>query len=460
MTDTNDILAFPKGFLWGSATASHQVEGGNTNNDWHLWEQGKGHIRDGTRAGLASDWWGSGHGALSDQGSAGRAEEDLGAASQLGQNTHRLSLEWSRLEPDQGTWSRTAVERYRQILRFLGDKGMTPMITLHHFTLPLWAADQGGWENEGSVGWFTRYVELCFDAFGDLCNLWCTINEPLVYATYGYLFGLWPPGRGGLSALRRVVRNQAQAHASAYEAIHWRRADALVGYATHLRLFDPASDRWPDRAAAKLTDYIFNQCGLAAFRDGTLLFPFGWALDGRPRSGEKLVDFVGLNYYSRDMVALDLRRPRDLFMRRFANPNGPYSMDGWGEIYPEGLYRALLRMGQEGAPVYLTEFGVPDNEDRQRPRFIIEHVAAMYHALREGIPLKGAYFWSLVDNFEWAAGWSARFGLISLDPQTQERRLTRSAEVYARIARANGLERSLVAEVAPDLLDQLWPGAS
>ena len=147
-------------------------------------------------------------------------------------------------------------------------------------------------------------------------------------------------------------------------------------------------------------------------------------------------------------------------MQRFANPDRPFSMEGWGEIYPEGLYRSLLRMGHEGVPIYVTEFGVPDNEDRQRPRFIVEHVAAMHRALREGVPAQGAYFWSLVDNFEWAAGWSARFGLISLDPQTQERRLTRSAGVYARIAQANGLERGLVAEVAPDLLGQLWPGTS
>jgi len=460
MTNTEGILAFPEGFLWGTATASHQVEGGNTGNDWHLWEQGKGHIVDGSRSGLASDWWGSDGAGLDDQGLAGRAEADLSVAAQLSQNTHRLSLEWSRLEPEQGAWSRPAIERYRQILGFMRDQGMTPMVTLHHFTLPLWASDRGGWENEESVGWFTRYVELCFDAFGDLCNLWCTINEPMVYAVYGYLFGLWPPGRGGFSALLRVVRNQAQAHASAYEAIHWRRADALVGYATHLRVFDPASPRWQDRAAAGLVDYLFNELQLVAFRNGTLPFPFGWAPGRQSRSAEKVIDFVGLNYYSRDMVALDLRRPKDLFLRRFANPNGPYSMDGWGEIYPEGLYRSFLRMGLEGVPVYLTEFGVPDNEDRQRPRFIIEHVAAMHRALREGIPIRGAYFWSLVDNFEWAAGWSARFGLISLNPQTQERRLTRSAEVYGRIARANGLERSLVAEVAPDLVDQIWPATS
>ena len=171
-------LAFPEGFLWGTATASHQVEGGNTQNDWWALGAGPGHIQDGTRSGLASDWWGSVREGPGE--AAGRAEQDLAMAAQLGQNTHRLSLEWSRLEPEQGAWNEAAVDRYRQILGFLRDHGMTPMITLHHFTLPLWAADQGGWENEASVGWFTRYVERCYDAFGDLCNLWCTINEPLV----------------------------------------------------------------------------------------------------------------------------------------------------------------------------------------------------------------------------------------------------------------------------------------
>ena len=436
-------LDFPAGFLWGTATAAHQVEGGNENNDWWAWEQVPGRIKDAGRSGLASDWW---H----------RAEEDLATAAALGQNSHRLSLEWSRLEPIEGAWDEAAASRYRQIITFMRAHALRPMITLFHFTLPLWLSERGGWENEQTVGAFLRFVERVIDSFGDLCDLWCTFNEPMLYCTYGYLFGLWPPGSGGGGAARVALRHMSTAHRMAYEVLHRRQPHAMVGIAKHLRPFDPANPRrWADRAAAKVLDHLFNEAELAAFTEGELLFPFGRQL--RSHGPAVLADFVGLNYYSRDMVAFDLRHKDEFFLHRFANPASDFSMEGWGEIYPEGLYRALVRLAEYGRPIYLTEFGIPDNEDRKRPRFIVTHVAQMHRAITEGVPLRGGYFWSLVDNFEWAAGWSARFGLIALDPATQARRLTRSAEVYRRIATANGLESSLVAEVAPDLVATLHP---
>lgn len=441
MSNATDILAFPDGFLWGAATASHQVEGGNVNNDWWAWEQQPGRIADGTRSGLASNWW-------------QMAERDLTTAAQLGHNTHRLSLEWSRLEPAPGEWDEAVVARYRQILTAMRNLGLTPMATLHHFTLPLWLYERGGWENPAVVDWFSHYVERAVVSFGDLVPIWCTINEPMVQISYGYISGVWPPGGGGFRAARIVLRHMAQAHASAYSIIHQRQPEAQVGCAQHLHLFDPASPRWPDRLAAKMLDRLFNGSALAAFFDGTLPFPFGW---GQKLSDKRLLlDFIGLNYYSRSMTAFDLHRKDQMYVRRFANPDAPFSMEGWGEIYPEGLYRALLRLANLGLPIYVTEFGVPDNTDAIRPRFIVEHVAAIERAIRHGALVRGAYFWSLVDNFEWAAGWSGRFGLIHLDPETQARRINGSADIYRRIAVANGLERSLVNEVAPDLVEPLF----
>jgi beta-glucosidase len=438
-------LAFPQGFLWGTATSSHQVEGGNENNDWWAWEQVPGRIHDGSRCGLASDWW---H----------RAEEDLAVAAQLGQNAHRLSLEWSRLEPSDGAWHEPSVIRYRQILSHMRSLGIKPMVTLFHFTLPLWVYERGGWESDYAVRRFARYVARVVDTFGDLCNLWCTINEPMLYAVYGYVFGVWPPGSGGLRAAGMAFRNMARAHAQAYELIHARQAGALVGFAKHLRLFDPMDPRRPfDRIAAHVLDYLFNDTTLAAFVDGTFLLPLGAHLRPGPA---KLADYIGVNYYSRDMVQFDPRYRDEFGMHRFANPGSEISMAGWGEVYPAGLYRALRRLASFGLPIYVTEFGVPDNDDSKRPRFIITHVAAMRRAIEEGVPLRGAYFWSLVDNFEWAEGWGARFGLLSLDPASQARTLKPSALVYRRIAQANGLERSLVQEVAPDLVPALFDGHS
>ena len=439
---SNAKLAFPEGFLWGSATSSYQVEGGNENNDWWAWEHIPGRIRDGSRCGPASDWW---H----------RAETDLDTAAQLGQNTHRLSLEWSRIEPEEGAWDDAAIVRYRQILSAMRELDILPLVTLHHFTLPLWLYERGGWEYERAATHFVRYVNRVVSALSDLCQIWCTINEPMVHLAYGYIYGLWPPGYGGWRGARRAFRHMAEAHAKAYEVIHHRQPNASVGYAKQIHLFDPAHPgRWRDRIVARAVDHLFNESALAAYADGTLLFPFG--RERRDGGVVKWLDFIGLNYYSRSLVELDLRRKDEWYLHRFPKPDSPFSMEGWGELYADGLYRALKRVARHGLPVYVTEFGVPDNDDSLRPRFIVEHVAAMHRALGEEVRLRGAYFWSLVDNFEWHEGWRARFGLIGLDPVTQERTLTRSAPIYQRIATANGLERALVEEVAPDLVEDLF----
>ena len=319
------------------------------------------------------------------------------------------------------------------------------MVTLWHFTVPLWFYERGSWENPQSVGWFRRYVERVVDALGDLCCFWCTLNEPLVYTTYGHLLGVWPPGSGGLAGARRSLKHLTQGHIAAYEAIHRAQPEAQVGAAKHIHLFDAASsERVRDRWAAKAIDWLFNESALEALAQGKLLFPYGWDL--RSSHEAPWLDYIGLNYYSRSMVSFDLRARDQFFVRRFPKPGAPYSMDGWGEIYAEGLYRSLKRLAVYDLPIYVTEFGIPDNTDRQRPQFIIDHVAAMHRALQEGVPLHGAFFWSLVDNFEWAEGWSARFGLIGVDPETQDRTVRSSAGVYARICRENGLPRDMPAE--------------
>lgn len=429
--------------MWGAATSSHQVEGDNENNDWWAWEQIAGRIEDGTRAGLAANWWRV-------------AEDDLALAAKLGHNTHRLSLEWSRLEPIEGAWDEAACVRYREILTAMRRLGIRPMVTLHHFSLPLWLYEQGGWENSKAVACFARYAERVLDALGDTCTLWVTINEPMVHAVYGHVFGVWPPGYGGLRVARRVMIHQAEAHARAYEIIHRLAPDAQVGFSKHIHLFDPSDPRrLADRLAAGLLDRVFNTGPTEALCFAVAPFPLSRALarrDARP-----VADFIGLNYYSRSMVRLDLGCRDEMFLHRFPHPDSPYSMDGWGEIYAEGLYRALVRLHEYGLPIYVTEFGVPDSDDSLRPRFIVEHVEAMRRAANEGVPLRGAYFWSLVDNFEWAAGWSARFGLIGLDIETQRRIIHHSAQVYRRIAQTNGLPRDLVADVAPDRIAQ-WFG--
>jgi len=436
-----EVLRFPPGFLWGTATAAHQVEG-QLRNDWSEWEKTPGNVKDGTDSSRSCEWW------------SGRYEEDLNLAKVMHQTTLRLSIEWSRIEPEQGAWDSQAIDRYRAMLGALRERGIEPMVTLFHFTSPLWLAERGGWENDEAVRLFERFAAQAVDAFGDLTSLWCTINEPNVYATYSYLLGVWPPQGRNLLTTLRVLRNQMRAHQVVYRAIHERQPEAKVGLAQHLRIFDPPHPRSIlDRWAAGLQDRLFNQLVLEPPAKGILPFPLGLgtALPG----GADAQDYIGLNYYSRDMVSFDVTQPGLLFTRRSTMADADFSMEGWGEIYPEGLYRLLKRLERYGKPIYITETGVPDNDDSLRPRFLLTHLAATHRALLEGVPVKGFYFWSLVDNFEWAEGFSARFGLVHLDLASGKRTLKQSGKLYSQVCEAGGISREMVDAYAPDLATQL-----
>jgi len=438
-----EALQFPSDFRWGTATAAHQVEGEPAPSDWWAWEQVPGHVKDGTDARRACEWW------------AGRYREDFDLAQAMGQNALRLSVDWSRIEPREGEWDGQAIARYRQMMSDLRERGIEPMVTLFHFVSPLWLAEKGGWENESTVRYFERFATKVVEECGDLVDLWCTINESNVYGAYSYLLGNWPPQKRDIRLAFRVIRHQMLGHALAYRAIHRVQPTARVGLAQHLRVFDPMQPRsMLDRWAARLQDYLFNGVVLDPPVDGVLRFP----LSGNTKVPALVdsQDYIGLNYYSRDMVSFDITKPQLLFGRRSVMPGAEFSMEGWGEIYPEGLYRLLKRLQRYGKPIYVTEFGVPDNDDSKRPRFLITHLSAVYRAITEGVPVKGVYFWSLVDNFEWAEGFSARFGLIGLDLETGKRTLKSSGQLYGEICRNGAITMEMIERYAPELKEQLF----
>lgn len=432
---------FPSGFLWGTATASHQVEGDNVLNDWWRWEQEPGRIRDGGRSGRACDWWRN-------------AEADFDRAAALGQNAHRLSVEWSRVEPREGFFDDAALDRYRQMLRALRERGMEPMVTLHHFTNPLWLAEQGGWENPLAVERFERYVTHTVGALRDLCRLWCTINEPNVLAYMGWNEGKWPPGKRDFGLTMQVLRHLMRAHARAYHAIHRIQPEAMVGLAHNMVVFEPARPAFPlDQLVARLHDRMFNRLVLEAATAGR---EPGALVRRAVAAMRDTCDFIGLNYYTRRLSAFDRRSPATLFGRTFLNPHGERSDGDYGEVYPEGLYRLLKRLARYGKPIYITENGIPDADDDQRPRFLIRHLHAMWLAIQQNVPVRGYFHWTLVDNFEWAEGWTLRFGLIEMDPETGERRPRPSAFLYAEVCRANALTAETIARYAPDLLERMF----
>lgn len=437
-------LHFPRDFRWGTAVSSYQVEGHNTNNDWWAWEQTPGRVRDGSTAGLACNWW-------------AQAEADFDRAAAMGQNALRLSIEWSRVEPEPDQWDEAALDRYRQMLRELRRRNIEPMVTLHHFTNPLWLLMEGGWTSTETVRRFERYVRKVVQALGDYTDCWCTLNEPVIYALLGYMEGRWPPGKRSMGLAFEVLTNMVRAHALAYETIHELQPGARVGVAHNMRVFDPARPGSPlDRAAARFQDRFFNLAFLEALLNGRLAFPFRRSRFIPKAAGT--LDFIGLNYYVRDRVAFDLRQARHAFGRNFPTPGAEVGDGDYGEIYPQGLFRCLQRLAPTRLPIYITENGVPDADDSRRPRFLLTHLLQVWHALNLNWPIMGYYHWTLVDNFEWADGWSLRFGLFALDPQTQVRILRRSGQLYAEICRTNTLTSDMAARYAPEIKEALFPG--
>ncbi|MDD5251897.1 MAG: glycoside hydrolase family 1 protein [Patescibacteria group bacterium] len=405
---------FPSGFLWGAATSSHQVEGGNTKNDWYRWEQVPGHIVDGSVTGAADDEY-------------NRYEQDFDLAAGFHQNAHRLSLEWSRIEPAEGQWDMEEVLHYRRVLEALRARGMTTMVTIWHFTLPQWFADRGGWEERDAVKLFVRYVEFVARELGDLVDFWNTVNEPTIYLGQSYSIGVWPPGVSNQFRMLRVFRRLAKAHSMAYETLHrvldGRGRPVMVGMAQNVITFEPyRKESMADSYFVWFADRLFNH----QF--------FLWT--------KKRHDFIGINYYFHYRIKYVPTKFTQFFYEVHAE-NRTQSDLGW-EINPQGIFQAIMGMARYKLPIIITEHGVANADDSKRPRMIIAALMEVYHAIRAGVDIRGYFHWSLVDNFEWEKGFSGRFGLIAVDFATQKRTPRRSAYVYAEICETNGVPHHLL----------------
>lgn len=443
------VLRFPEGFLWGTATSSYQCEGGNFNNQWYRWERER-HILTGERCGEADNWWRN-------------AERDFDLAEQMENNALRLSIEWSRVEPNEGQWDSATLDRYRAMLLALRLRHIRPIVTLHHFTDPLWFADRGGFANRENIRYFTRYVEHTVRALHDLCDFWVTINEPNVYAAEGYAVGVFPPGEQDVKLALQVLRNLMQAHVESFYAIRRIQPTGQIGYCLHYRLFDPALRFSPfDRGVAALQESFFDWAPLQAAETGRFPFPANMLVAPIAHAAGSR-DYHGVNYYTREMVRFDPTMPQDIFGRRFTRKNAPRNDPGadnsFGEIYPLGLYRTLKAVYQRtrgNKPIYITENGFNDAKDDRRPRATLEHLAMVHRAIQEGIPVRGYLHWSLIDNFEWNNGWEARFGLIEVDPLNQRRIPRPSASMYGEICRANAITEAIVERFAPQAADTIF----
>ena len=422
-------FAFPHGFLWGSATSSHQVEGHNTNNDWWAWEQA-GRVKESS-------------GAACEQYQ--RFRDDFALAKSLHHSAHRFSVEWSRIEPAEGVWDEAAIQHYRDMVLELRRLGMEPIVTLHHFANPQWLAAKGGWTNPVVVDRFARYTRRMAEALGDQVRYWLTINEPMVYAVMHYLEGTGPPGARDIRLMSTVREHLIRAHAAAYRVIHevsrqhgW---PVQVSLANHVAPFLPCRRWWPpDRLIAQWTEQAYNHRFIETLVGGVLRVP-GQRPLAIPEARQTL-DFIGLNYYSRLWMRSRLLGAGGWFGARCYALHHAEVTERSGlqwDVYPPGIAQILGWAKPWGVPVLVTENGICPVDDPQRERFILNHLAWVARALQEGVPVIGYLYWSLLDNFEWAEGFGPRFGLIEVDYATQERRVRPSARRFAEICRTNRL---------------------
>jgi len=405
-----------EGLLLGAATAATQIEGGDENNNWARFAK-EGKVYDKTTPTRACDHY-------------NRFREDIDLMAEMGIEIYRFGIEWSRIEPAQGAFDPEVLSHYRDEIEYMISKGIRPMLTIHHFTNPLWFEDIGGFTNKRSVEIFMTFAERVVDALGDLVEDYITINEPNVYVTNSLFFGTWPPEKKSFVSVVKAFSNMTACHIKAYEMIHEKRRRmgkevTRVSFANHLRVFEPKDkDNAWHRFSTKMTKWLFQDAVTEAMMTGKCKFP---VMKRRGVKEGKYYDFIGINYYSRSTLESIGDGVRE----------GCFKNDlGW-EIYHEGLIELANELGAKyHAPVYVTENGTCDNTDAFRPLFVYDQLKLISETDN---PIERYYHWSFMDNFEWREGESARFGLVRVDYETQTRTVNDSGKLYADIIRNGGV---------------------
>ena len=402
------MIKFPRDFLWGAATSSYQVEGGNINADWWQWEKEAGKVN----SGLACR-----HYEL--------YEQDFDLAKSLNHNAHRFSIEWSRIEPEEGKFSQEALKHYLDVILALRARNIEPIVTLHHFTNPVWLSKSGGWEDRRAVGYFTRYCDFVCRALAKHVHYWITINEPTIYYSHGYIFGVWPPQAKSFLKAKLVEDNMVSAHIQAYRRIHkiYREENLpnpAVSIAQNVMAFVACTRSFKDRLAACLRHKWYNL--------------------GFIEKIHKNLDFIGINYYSRQLVDLKGWGIANFAWDVCENNHHPVKKNslGW-DIYPEGLYELLLKLKKFNLPMMITENGICTTDDSLRWEYLSSHLKNIYLAMEKGVKVTGYLYWSLMDNFEWDKGFGPRFGLFDIDYKTYQRTVRESARQFGEVCKSGVL---------------------
>jgi len=399
-------LKFPDGFLWGTSTSAYQIEG-NINNDWSQWEKSKKRISFLEKKGKQVNDFVSGQAC----DSWNRYKEDFILAKSLGTNAIRFGIEWARVETDNDVWDVKAIKQYREILHEAKKQGFKIALTMWHWTNPTWFVAEGGWTGKHALEYFDRYSRFLVHEFGTYVDYWVTLNEPMVHVFNGYLIGKFPPAKHNPFKAKKVFKNLIKAHKIAYHNIHDIFPHAEVSITGLINDFDPAH-KWNlfDVFISKFFHRYWNHKFLSKIK--------------------KELDYVGLDYYFHDRIIC--------YPPFKKNKNERTNDMGW-EIYPEGIYHVLKYLKKFKKPIIIMENGLADENDVFRGAFIKEHLYWIFQALAEGIDVRGYFHWSLIDNFEWAAGYAPKFGLFAVDRKTLKRVPRPSAKVYEKICKENKL---------------------
>ena len=403
-------LKFPDGFLWGTSTSAYQVEGGIM-NDWSQWEKSGKRMLKLMKQGKNPNHFICGQAC----DSYNRYKEDLELAASLNNNAIRFGLEWSRIQPKKDTWDVGAINHYRDVLAEAKKRGLKTVVTLWHWTNPAWVAKEKGWVNNNNIKHYLRYVDLVIKELGADIDYWVTLNEPMVHVVNGYINGKFPPEKRNIFKAKSVFDNLAKAHIEAYKKIHNYFPKAQVSITKLTNYFEPARKWCPaEIGLAKLLNYLANTKFLNKITNH--------------------LDYIGLDYYFYDRIVW--------YPPFKKNKNKRVTDMGW-EIYPEGIYHVLKYLAKFNKPILILENGLADTEDKYRADFIREHLYYMHQAIEGGVDVQGYFYWSLLDNFEWADGYGPKFGLYEVDRKTFERTPRSSAKVYAKICTNNAVEIEL-----------------
>ena len=456
---TNKLLSFPKGFIWGSATAAYQIEGawnedGKGLSIWDTFSHTAGKIYQGNTGDKTVDHY---H----------RWPEDVQIMASLGLQAYRFSTAWTRVQPTgQGAVNRAGLDFYDRLVDALLENGIQPYLTLYHWDLPQPLQDMGGWANRDIASHFAEYARIIASRLGDRVLAWMTLNEPQVAALAGYFFGEHAPGLRDPSLAFQATYNLLVGHGLALEALRSALpASAEIGIALNLSPIHPASSSDTDQLAAQRIDGIMNRLFIEPLLLGTIppdvQESFGAFLPN-PLPGDLKrisapLDFLGINYYSRAVIRYDPDVP--IAQASQVQPIGNEYSLMW-EIYPPGLHEILTRVWKDYPPakIIITENGIPVPDgldldkrvrDYRRIRYLRDHLAQVYQAIVDGIPITGYFVWSLMDNFEWSLGYHPRFGLVHVDFESQVRTIKESGRWYAQVIRDGGFDTQVDDEFFP-----------